>query len=131
MEMIIGGAYQGKTELAKKRYPEIVWKEGGSLEREELMQAQGVLGFHIFLRRELERGHSLEHLTKELILKNPSVILVSDEVGYGVVPVDAFERSYREVVGRVCTKLAAFSDRVIRVYCGIPVMIKNKPTERG
>ncbi|MFR1299013.1 MAG: bifunctional adenosylcobinamide kinase/adenosylcobinamide-phosphate guanylyltransferase [Blautia massiliensis (ex Durand et al. 2017)] len=35
------------------------------------------------------------------------MILVSEEVGYGIVPADAFERQYREAVGRVCTALAA------------------------
>ena len=38
------------------------------------------------------------------------VLLVSDEVGYGVVPMDAFDRAYREAVGRICTKLAAYSE---------------------
>ena len=37
------------------------------------------------------------------------------EVGYGLVPVDAFERQYREAVGRICTNLAACADRVDRV----------------
>ena len=53
------------------------------------------------------------------------VILVSDEVGYGVVPVDAFQRAYREVVGRTCTKLASFSRKVTRVVCGIGTVIKH------
>ena len=35
----------------------------------------------------------MEALAEELIRKNPEVILVSDEVGYGVVPVDAFSES--------------------------------------
>ena len=50
---------------------------------------------------------------------------VSDEVGYGVVPVDAFRRAYREAVGRTCTKLASFSRKVTRVVCGIGTVIKH------
>lgn len=125
MEMIIGGAWQGKTAVAKKRFPEIEWQSGEALTREGLMKAQGVLGFHLFLRKELERGNALDTLARELIEKNPTVILVSDEVGYGVVPMDAFDRSYREAVGRVCTELAAFSGRVTRVFCGICTDIKG------
>ena len=30
MEMIIGGAYQGKTEYARKQYPQLRWSDGGS-----------------------------------------------------------------------------------------------------
>ena len=40
------------------------------------------------------------------------------EVGYGLVPVDAFERQYREAVGRICTNLAACADRVDRYSAG-------------
>ena len=36
---------------------------------------------------------------------------VSEEVGYGIVPADAFERQYREAVGRVCTELAGKSQQ--------------------
>ena len=64
-------------------------------------------------------------LAEDLIRVNPDLILVSDEVGYGVVPIDAFDRAYREVVGRICTKLAAYSHRVTRVACGIGTVIKE------
>ena len=37
-------------------------------------------------------------LAEELWEKNPDIILVSQEVGYGVVPMDAFDRKYREAV---------------------------------
>ena len=66
-----------------------------------------------------------QNLLSRLFLKNPDVILVSQEVGYGVVPVDAFDRKYREAVGRVCTKLAAYSHKVTRVVCGIGTVIKD------
>ena len=57
--------------------------------------------------------------------QDPDVILVSEEVGYGIVPADAFERQYREAVGRVCTALAAKSRRVTRVVCGIGTVLKD------
>ena len=50
---------------------------------------------------------------------------VSQEVGYGVVPMDAFDRKYREAVGRVCTGLASKSKKVTRVVCGIGTVIKD------
>ena len=51
MEMIIGGAYQGKTEYARKQYPQLRWSDGGSVTEEELMNAQGVTGFQQYIRR--------------------------------------------------------------------------------
>lgn len=125
MEMMIGGAFQGKADLAKKTYPGIQWIRGEKMTEEELMNAQGVLGFHQFIKKELEQGREVQHLAAALIRNNPDIILVSDEVGYGVVPVDAFGRAYREAVGRVCTDLAAYSKKVIRVVCGIGTVIKD------
>ena len=125
MEMIIGGAYQGKTVYAKKEYPLLNCADGDKVTEEELMRAQGVTDFQKYIRRELEKERDVSELAEQIILKNPDVILVSQEVGYGVVPVDAFDRKYREAVGRVCTKLAAYSHKVTRVVCGIGTVIKD------
>lgn len=54
----------------------------------------------------MKAGNDISSLAEDLIRVNPDLILVSDEVGYGVVPIDAFDRAYREAVGRICTKLA-------------------------
>lgn len=85
----------------------------------ELMSAQGVLNFQDYIRRELKEDREVSNLAEGLINGNPGLVIVSQEVGYGVVPVDAFDRKYREAVGRVCTKLAAYSQRVTRVACGL------------
>lgn len=125
MEMIIGGACQGKGAYAEKIYPEIHWTDGETCPEEELFQAEGIKNFHTFIRRALKEEKDVCSLSLKLAEKNPDVILISDEVGYGVVPMDAFERAYREAVGRVCTDLAAKSRRVTRVVCGIGTVIKD------
>lgn len=125
MKMIIGGAFQGKAALAKQKYPDIVWVDGAEADWESVRNAKGILHFHEFIRREMKAGNDISELAEQLIGHNPDVILVSDEVGYGVVPVDAFDRAYREAVGRICTKLAACSDEVTRVVCGIGTVIKH------
>ena len=125
MKMIIGGAFQGKTLLANKIYPEIVWANGGDADREMIASAQGILSFHEFIRKEMQTGNDVSELAERLIQVNPQVVLVSNEVGYGIVPIDAFDRAYREAVGRVCTKLAAYSTQVTRVVCGIGTVIKD------
>lgn len=125
MEMIIGGAFQGKSSYVKNKYPEIQWKSGKEIDEETLMETQGVFGFHEYIRKELKAGRTVAGLAEKLIERNPGLILVCDEVGYGVVPVDAFDREYRETVGRVCTKLASASKRVVRVVCGIGTVIKD------
>ena len=125
MEMIIGGAFQGKTAYAKESNPGINWMNGADLGKEELMKAQGVFDFQEYIKKELKADRDVSGLAEELWEKNPDVVLVSQEVGYGVVPMDAFDRKYREAVGRVCTSLAAKSTTVTRVVCGIGTVIKN------
>ena len=125
MEMIIGGAYQGKAAYAKAQFPDVDWKFGGEITEEELLKAAGVLGFQEYIRKTLKAGEDLTGLAEKLAQQDPDVILVSEEVGYGIVPADAFERQYREAVGRVCTALAAKSRRVTRVVCGIGTVLKD------
>ena len=125
MEMIIGGAFQGKCAYARKTHPEVAWKNGADLEKEDLMTVDGVLDFQEYIKKELKADRNVAGLAEELSEKNPDIILVSQEVGYGVVPMDAFDRKYREAVGRVCTGLAAKCSKVTRVVCGIGTVIKN------
>ena len=125
MEMIIGGAFQGKSSLAESKYPDIRWVKGAEADWEAISKAKGILGFHEYIRKELKEGREVTSLAKDLIQANPDVVIVSDEVGYGVVPIDAFDRKYREAVGRVCTDLASKSKKVVRVVCGIGTVIKN------
>lgn len=69
---------------------------------------------------------STERLPELIQSKNPEIILISNEIGYGLVPVDAFERRYREQVGRICTKLAQQAERVDRVVCGVGIRLKGE-----
>lgn len=125
MELIIGGAYQGKHAYARELHPEIVFLDGETCTREELLQCRGVWNFQEFIRRQLKEEQDVQAFALELVDKNPGIVVVSTEVGYGVVPIDAFDRNYREAVGRVCTCLAAHSEKVTRVLCGIGTVIKG------
>ena len=52
-------------------------------------------------------------------------VVVSTEVGGGVVPVDAGERATREAEGRLACLLAERADTVVRVFCGLPMALKG------
>ena len=125
MIMIIGGAYQGKLAFAKKMYPDITWADGAVCGEEELYSCGGICHFHHYIERMIKAGKPVNDLAEKLINGNPAVILVTDEIGYGIVPVDRMEREYREQTGRVCTELAAYSEKVYRVMCGIGQVIKE------
>lgn len=55
---------------------------------------------------------------------HPDTVLICDEVGNGIVPLDPFEREYRERLGRLLCEIAADAERVERIVCGIGQRIK-------
>ncbi|MCD8022885.1 MAG: bifunctional adenosylcobinamide kinase/adenosylcobinamide-phosphate guanylyltransferase [Lachnospiraceae bacterium] len=59
-----------------------------------------------------------------LYQSNPAIVIVTNELGYGIVPIEKEDRFWREVTGRICTCLAARSDEVVRVVCGIGMRLK-------
>ena len=52
------------------------------------------------------------------------ILLVTDEIGCGVVPIDPVERQWREETGRLCCLLAQRAQRVERIFCGIAMTLK-------
>jgi len=55
-----------------------------------------------------------------------TVILVSNEVGGGVVPDNTLARRFRDLVGFANQRLAAKADEVILMQSGIPLKIKGE-----
>ena len=53
-------------------------------------------------------------------------VVIATEIGGGVVPMDAGERAAREAAGRLNCLLAERATAVIRVFCGIPLLIKGE-----
>ena len=52
-------------------------------------------------------------------------VVVCDEVGSGVIPMEKERRLGREATGRLCCRLAKEATRVVRLVCGIPTVIKE------
>jgi adenosylcobinamide kinase/adenosylcobinamide-phosphate guanylyltransferase len=55
------------------------------------------------------------------------VLLVTNEVGLGIVPPDAISRTYRDWLGRVNQRVARLADHVTLLVSGIPLVIKAGP----
>lgn len=51
-------------------------------------------------------------------------VLVSNEVGSGIVPENALARRFRDEAGRLNQKIAALADEVVLVVAGLPVKVK-------
>jgi adenosylcobinamide kinase/adenosylcobinamide-phosphate guanylyltransferase len=51
-------------------------------------------------------------------------VLVSNEVGLGIVPDNALARAFRDVAGRLHQRVAARADRVVFMVAGLPMIVK-------
>ena len=127
MQLVIGGAFQGKKDYVKKEFglKEEEMTDGGTASYEEIFTCRCMYHFHEWIGARIREEKDLTGLEEELVKKNPDLILITNELGNGLVPVDAFDRKYRETSGRVCTRIAGVCTKVIRVLCGIGMVIKG------
>lgn len=126
MILVIGGAYQGKLEYVKERFhiqSEDIF-DGELDSYESIINKKAILNFHLLMKRYLLNDINGFDEVNKILEMNPNIIIITDEIGYGIVPLDPFERRYREETGRVCCYLAKESQEVIRVLCGIATKIK-------
>ena len=114
MDLIVGGAAQGKRDFARRELGAAAWSDG-------VIGAENcIYNLHRALRDQPEADALLERWLTE----HPDGIVICDEVGSGVVPVDQAERAWRERVGRTCCRLAERAAAVYRVTCGLGVRLK-------
>ena len=57
----------------------------------------------------------------------PPVVVVSDEIGLGMVPMHAGARAFRDLVGLVHQRFAARADEVYLMVAGLPTPLKPRP----
>ena len=118
MTLIIGGAGQGKLRYALT-FTGLDASQAGSSQAED----RPILNhLETWLKSEEHPLPSLE----AYLTRHPDAVILCDEVGCGVVPMDRADRDWRERVGRTCCALAERADRVVRLYCGIPMVIKGE-----
>lgn len=136
MKFIIGGAYQGKTAYVQtqlgidKRY---ILKMEEEQDMEAVLTAlcdvtadlQCVTQFHLLIRHAMACAWDIDDFVEKMLLAHPHIIIVMNEVGSGIIPLEKAEREYREQVGRTGCMLAARADQVIRVTCGIGTRLKD------
>lgn len=129
MILVIGGRYQGKEAFAREKAAigedaYMLCADGRKDELKKALSAPLVLHLEGFIRQLMERGEDPEDFFCRLLEKNGGAVVTADEIGSGIVPVDPFDREYREVYGRLCQRAAAESEAVYRVVCGIGMRIK-------
>ena len=71
------------------------------------------------------RGH-IQLLCEAVRDVESSVIIVSNEVGCGVVPPYRSGRNYRDLLGELNQQIAKVADRVILMVAGLPLTVKGR-----
>lgn len=68
-------------------------------------------------------------LLRILSSRSQAVILVSNEVGMGIVPEYALSRRFRDLAGLLNQRVASLADKVVFLIAGLPVYLKGPPAE--
>lgn len=128
MIMITGGAFQGKRECLKRLYKladnEIL--SGADCPLDSVFTAAAVADFQEIVRRLLAENIDVSEFTERFCNENPGAAVIINEIGSGIIPIEKSERIYREETGKAGCIIAAHSETVIRVFCGIPEAIKGE-----
>ena len=114
MVLIVGGAYQGKGDFALEL-------SGGKKENV-------ILNIHERIEALLKEGYSREEIERVILeeaMGEEEMILTAEEIGCGIVPLDAELRERRETIGRILCVVAKKAGEVYRMTAGIPVKIKG------
>ena len=130
MILIIGGAYHNKLAYALKTYNISVedMQNGADCNIDEACSKKGIYNLHLLIKRYIKQGlltgDNYNYITEKITSSNIEII-ICNEVGNGVVPLDEIDSQMREYVGRILCLLSEKSTRVIRIYYGIPSVIKG------
>ena len=103
MKLIIGGRAQGKlnyvlqhmTDENYQIYDGVFPDEGELFNLTKKNEWLIVNHFHKWVNKELKENRNPEEELEAFLKKGVRCVIISDEIGNGIVPVDAFERDYR------------------------------------
>ena len=65
-------------------------------------------------------------LETALAARQAPTVLVSNEVGSGIVPDNTEARRFRDLQGRLNQRIAARADRVVLLVAGLPMVVKEQ-----
>ena len=127
MKLVIGGYAQGKLNYVLQKYqlPKYRVYDGTIPTKVEQYEETVIVNhFHQWVRDSLLKKGCPEQEMLTLLDHYDRCVIISDEVGNGIVPIDPFEREYRERMGKILITIAERADEVERVICGIGQRIK-------
>ena len=127
MKLIIGGYAQGKLNyVLQKNDIKIskIWDGEIPKDKDEQKDIVVINHLHHWIKSRIAKGGCPEEEIFAFVENYPDCVIISDEVGNGIIPIEAFEREYRERTGRMLVELAKKTEEVERVICRIGQKIK-------
>lgn len=109
MILITGGLGAGQREYAQTHFPGMKIVEFGPEQVRQMLQSQ----------------QDPVQEAEKLAEAEPDAVILTQEVGCGIVPMDAFERKWREACGRSGCALAERAESVWMVVCGQGIELKK------
>ena len=126
MHLILGGRYMGKRAYAESLYgPFATVCDLSRDEPESVTDAAVVINLQDGVRTLLLRGSDVRAFFEARVERLRRCVLIGDEIGGGIVPLDPFERRWRDETGLLYQFLAQEAETVDRVWAGIPVRMKG------
>jgi adenosylcobinamide kinase/adenosylcobinamide-phosphate guanylyltransferase len=102
----------------------------------ELIAAHAAAGSHLLvdcltlwlsnlMAAERDAAAAADRLASALAAASGDVTLVSNEVGLGIVPMNALARDFRDEAGRLNQRIAQVADTVFFMVAGLPLALKQ------
>jgi adenosylcobinamide kinase/adenosylcobinamide-phosphate guanylyltransferase len=79
------------------------------------------------LLAEADMDREIERLEATLGEQRGTVVLVSNEVGAGIVPDNALARRFQDLQGTLNQRIAGRASRVVFMVAGLPLQLKGTP----
>lgn len=100
---------------------------GATATEEELYKADIIDQFHLYLKKKLESMNDINNLATKLLLKNPHVIILCDDMSHTPIPFENHTSLYQKKVTHICMELIKRSQKVVRLCENQPTIVKDKP----
>ena len=126
MDIILGGMYQGKLEYAINKYnlnsSDIYYCEKNSTDID--LSKKIIYKFNLYIYALLKNNIDPVPYILNNINKYLDKVIVVEEIGSGVVPMDKMDRLYRDKVGVIMNNFAKSANSVVRIFCGLEEKLK-------
>lgn len=124
MELIIGGAYQGKTEYAKEKY-NLTEADIHICDRVEIdFSKKCVADLEKFTFACVKNNMDSVEYFKHHSEKWKNSIIICQDIFCGVVPMGAENRKWRQETGKLCQYISKEAETVTRIFCGLEQKLK-------